>query len=343
MPRYAILVEGHFNIYAKTCNSILRYKPEEAVCCVDSENMGKTTNDVMKIGGDTPIVNNINNALQYNPDSLLIGVATLGGYLPENMRKIVLSAIEKGLNIVCGLHEFLCNDLEISGLAKKHGVIITDLRKPPVPLSFTKGSWKNRNTPVLLTIGTDCDSGKMTAAWEIKNKLQKKGIKPAFVGTGQTGILLGEAGVAVDAVISDFVAGAIEAEIDKVADSCDIVIVEGQGSLTHAAYSGVTLGLLHGSMPDMLVMCHEPARKFDTFDYPMQPMNNNLQLNTDLMKPFKSTICVGACLITISENDVSAKETIMNYNHDYDFPADDIVRFGGGSIISNIIDSLNSI
>jgi uncharacterized NAD-dependent epimerase/dehydratase family protein len=343
MPRYAILVEGHFNLYAKTCNSLLRYKQNEAVCCIDSKNEGKTTHSVLNIGGQTPIVKNVANALQYNPDSLLIGVATQGGYLPDNMRKIVLSAIEKGLNIVSGLHEFLSNDVEMSNLANKHGVSIIDLRKPPRPLPFTKGSWKNRKTPVLLTIGTDCDSGKMTAAWEIKNKLKERGIKAAFVGTGQTGILLGESGVAVDAVISDFVSGAIEAEIDKVEKGSDIIIVEGQGSLLHTAYSGVTLGLLHGSMPDMLIMCHEPSRKMDTFDFPMLPMKNNLQLNIDLMKPFKPVVCVGACLITLSENDREAKKTIYNYNQEHSFPSDDIVRFGGSSIIDNIIDQMNQL
>lgn len=342
MTRFAILVEGQFNfLYAKTCNAMLRYKPDEVVCCIDSTNAGSTTNDIMQIGGNIPVVPNIASALQYKPDTLLIGIATEGGYLPDNMRTEIFTAIENGLNIVCGLHEFLSNDTVLSELAKKHNVTITDLRKPPDVLPFTKGSWKNRTTPVLLTVGTDCDTGKMTAAWEIKNKLKAHNIKASFVGTGQTGILLSESGVAVDAVVSDFVAGAIEAEIDKVADSCDVVIVEGQGSLTHMAYSGVTLGLLHGSMPDMIVMCHEPSRKKDTFNHPMQPVNKVLKLYLDLMTIFKPCVCAGLCLITYSESDETAQKTVHSYNKDYGLPADDFVRFGGETIIDNIIGYLN--
>ena len=343
MARFAILVESQFNfLYAKTCNAMLRYKPDEVVCCIDSTNANKTTNEVMKIGGDTPIVQNIESALQYNPDTLLIGIATEGGYFPNNMRLAVSNAINNGLNVVCGLHDFLGDDPTLSSSAKQHNVTITDLRKPPEPLPFTKGSWLNRKTPVLLTVGTDCDTGKMTASWEIKNKLKERGVNAAFVGTGQTGILLGETGVAVDAVVSDFITGVVEAEIDKVADNCDLIIVEGQGSITHMAYSGVTLGLMHGAMPDMLIMCHEPARTIDTFNYPVQPLQNVLNLNLDLMAAFKPCRYAGISLITYSESDESAQETVRAYNHKYKIPADDLVRFSGREIIDNIIKLLES-
>ena len=342
MARFAILVEGRFNfLYAKTGNAVLRYKPEDVVCCIDSTNAGKTTDTVMKIGGDTPVVGDVENALQYKPDTLLIGIATEGGSLPENMRSSVIAAIENGLNVVCGLHEFLSNDPTFSNLAEKNSITITDLRKPPDPLPFTRGSWKNRKTPVLLTVGTDCDTGKMTAAWEIKNKLQARGVNAAFVGTGQTGMLLSGSGVAVDAVIGDFITGTIEAEIDRVARDCDIVIVEGQGSITHMAYSGVALGLLHGSMPDMLIMCHEPVREIDTFNHPMPPVINTLNLYLDLMKVFKPCVCAGFSLITYSEADEAARETIRNYSSDFGLPAEDLVRFSGKSIIDNIIVQLN--
>lgn len=343
MARFAILVEGQFNfLYAKTCNAMLRYKPDEVVCCIDSTNAGKTTNKVMKIGGDTPVVKNVENALQYNPDTLLIGLATEGGYLPDDMRPAVSTALKNSLNVVCGLHEFLGDDPKLANLARQYNVTITDLRKPPEPLPFTHGSWRNRKTPVLLTVGTDCDTGKMTASWEIKNKLKERGVNAAFVGTGQTGILLGEAGVAVDAVVSDFIAGVVEAEIDKVANNCDLIIVEGQGSITHMAYSGVTLGLMHGAMPDMLIMCHEPSRKNDTFNYPIQPLQNVLNLNLELMEAFKPCVYAGISLITYSESDESAQETVCAHNHKYKIPADDLVRFSGEAIIDNIIRLLES-
>ena len=156
MPRFAILFEDNFNhLYGKTGNALLRYRPEDVVCCIDSKNADKTADEVVGIGGALPVVAHVEDSLQFNPDTLLIGIATEGGYLPNNMRGGVKTAIENGLNIICGLHSFLSFDPEFSKLANKHNVTITDLRKPPDPLPFTKGSWKNRKTPILLTVGTD--------------------------------------------------------------------------------------------------------------------------------------------------------------------------------------------
>lgn len=341
MKRYAVLVEGQFDfLYAKTCNAMLRYRPEEVVCCIDSDNAGKTTYDVMKLGGDTPVVGTFNEAKVFNPDTLLVGVATQGGFLPDNMRACVREAVEAGLDVICGLHAFLSDDEEFAPLAEAHGVAITDLRKPPSPLPFSEGTWRSRKTPTLLTVGDDCDTGKMTAAWEVKCRLEEKGKKVAFVGTGQTGILLGGFGVAVDAIVSDFEAGAIEAEIDRVGEEVDLIVVEGQGSISHMAYSGVTLGLLHGTMPDMLLMCHEPARKIDTFDHPMVDFGEMIDLYLRLVRIFKPCDVVGLSLITLTESETQAKATIEQYNEKYGIPAEDLVRFGGESVISNILSKL---
>jgi len=341
MPRYAILVEGRFDyLYGKTCTAMLRYRPEEVVCCVDSYHKGKTAHDVVSLGGEIPVVGDVQSALSYHPDILLIGVATAGGYLPEEMRSGVKTAMNHGLDVVCGLHHFLSDDQEIRELAEKNGVTLTDLRKPPKDLPFTKGSWKKRSTPVLLTVGTDCDSGKMTAAWEVKNKLERRGIRTSFVGTGQTGILLSGNGVAIDAVVSDFVAGCVESEIDKADHDCDIIIVEGQGSLTHMAYSGVTLGLLHGAMPDLLLMCHEPARQKDTFGHPMAPFGKTLELYSDLVNIFKHCSYAGISLITHSESEDSAHQTILSTEKTFQLPTDDLIRFGGERMVDSIVDCL---
>ncbi len=342
MPRYAILVEGRFDyLYGKTCTATLRYRPEDVVCCVDSHHEGKTAHDVVSLGGEIPVVGDVQSALSYRPDTLLIGVATAGGYLPEEMRSGVKTAMNHGLDVVCGLHHFLSDDHELKTLAETNHVTITDLRKTPDPLPFTKGSWIKRKTPVLLTVGSDCDTGKMTTAWELKNKLADRGIKASFVGTGQTGILLSGNGIAIDAVVSDFVAGCVESEIDKADHNCDIIIVEGQGSLTHMAYSGVTLGLLHGAMPDLFLMCHEPARQKDTFGYPMAPFGKTLELYSDLVNIFKHCSYAGISLITHSEPDDSARQTILSTEKSFQLPTDDLIRFGGKRIIDSIVDSLS--
>ena len=341
MKRYAALVEGRFDfLYAKTANALLRYRPKEVVCCIDSENAGKTTNEVIKLGGDTPVVGSFEEAMDFNPDTLVVGVATQGGFLPDNMRQCVRESIESGINVICGLHAFLSEDEEFAPLADKHGVSITDLRKPPSPLPFSEGTWRTRKTPTLLTVGDDCDTGKMTAAWELKRQLEEKGKKVAFVGTGQTGILLGGFGVAVDAIVSDFEAGSIEAEIDRVGDDVDLIVVEGQGSISHMAYSGVTLGLLHGTMPDMLLMCHEPARDIDTFEHPMADFKEVMDIYGRLVQIFKPCEVMGLSLITHTESEDQAKTTIQNYSDKYGIPAVDLVRFGGDQVIENLLSKL---
>ena len=341
MKRYVILAEEKFHyLLSKTGNVLIRYKPEEVVAVIDSTTAGQTASDVIGYGGDIPVVAKLEDTLHLNPDTLVIGIAPPGGILPDSWRPIICKAMEYGLNIISGLHLFLTEDEEFVDIAKKHGVTITDLRKPPTPLPFSKGSWRWRKTPVLLTVGSDCDSGKMTTAWELKDRLEKMGKKAVFVGTGQTGILLGGRGVAVDAVVSDFVAGVIEAEIDKVVSKCDLVIVEGQGALTHMAYSGVTLALLHGTMPDMMIMCHEPGRRLDTMDYPIPDLSEVMNMYQNLMRPFKKTVFVGISLLTHRLDENTALNTIAEYERKYAVPASDFVRFGGGKIVEEVLKHL---
>ncbi|MDP7558560.1 MAG: DUF1611 domain-containing protein [Candidatus Marinimicrobia bacterium] len=338
MPKYAILAEGAFDyILSKTGNAIIRYRPEEVACVVDSKTAGKTAAEVLGIGDDIPVVASLQDALQYDPNAVLIGTAPPGGQLPQSWREMILMAIENRLDVVAGFHSFLSDDIEFSDLASKKGVHIWDLRKPPDPLPFSKGSWQTRKTPVLLTVGSDCDTGKMTAAWELKRELESRGVKAAFVGTGQTGILLGGFGVPVDAVVSDFVAGAIEAEVDKAAQDSDIVIVEGQGSVTHMAYSGVTVGLLHGCMPEMLLMCHEPDRKLDTFGYPMTPFHLVLEIYLKLLEPFRPTELVGISLMTPLFDETTAVERVKEYEEKFQVPTTDPVRNDMSTIAENVI------
>lgn len=344
MPKYAILVEGAFNyILAKTGNAVIRYRPEEVACVIDSETAGKTAADVIGIGEGIPVVAIMEEALKYKPDTILVGTAPPGGQLPETWRTILRAALENGLDIVSGLHTYISDDPEFKELASKNGLKITDLRKPPHQLPFSKGTWQTRKTPVLLTVGTDCDTGKMTAAWELKRELESRGVKAAFVGTGQTGILLGGYGVAVDAVVSDFVAGTIEAEVDKAVSNHDIVIVEGQGSVTHMAYSGVTVGLLHGCMPEMILMCHEPDREVDTFDYPMIPFDTILDLYLHLVEPFRSTELVGISLMTHQFDEEKAADKVWEYEERFQVPTTDPVRYSMSVIAENVISFLDNI
>jgi len=344
MSRYAILADGSFNyISAKTGNALIRYHPDEVVCVIDAITAGKTVQDVLGWGGNIPVVASLEKALNYSPDTLLIGIAPPGGKLPKLWRPTIIQAIKNHLNIFSGLHTLLGDDPEFANLSSRYGITIRDLRRPPDSLPFSEGSWQTRKTPVLLTVGTDCDSGKMTTAWEIKRRLEKRGRQVAFVGTGQTGILLGRFGIAIDAIVSDFVAGVIEAEIDKVQKNVDMVIVEGQGSLTHMAYSGVTLGLLHGTMPDILVLCHEPERDVDTFNYPMFPIEEIMDLYLRLVQLFKPAEFAGISLLTHGLSFKKACETIEFYERNYRLPATDFFRFDGEAILDRIFTLLSKL
>ncbi|SVB23630.1 uncharacterized protein METZ01_LOCUS176484, partial [marine metagenome] len=203
MPKYAILASGAFDyILNKTGNMLIRYEPQSVVAVIDKENAGRSVQDILGYGGNIPVVGSFEDSIQYEPDTLVIGNAPQGGFISSEYRAEILSAIKNNCHVISGMHAFLKDDETICATAEEYGVNLIDLRKPPNPPHFPKGSWRERNIPVLLTVGTDCDTGKMTTAWEISVHLKKRGWNAKFIGTGQTGILLG-GGVPIDAVTGD--------------------------------------------------------------------------------------------------------------------------------------------
>ena len=337
MSRFVVLAINSFNhIENKTGNMLIRYMQDEVVAIIDPEKKGLTSNDVIQIGGDIPVVGSFNDAKKYNPDHLVIGNAPQGGIVSNQMFIEIKEAIRNGINIVSGMHEFLSKDIHLQKLAEQFGSKIIDLRMPPSPPSFSKGSWRKRNIPVLLVVGTDCDTGKMTTAWEIKTRLSDLNKKVKFIGTGQTGILLSD-GIAIDAVISDFMSGEIENLIDtKVENDTDLIIVEGQGALSNYAYSGVTLGLMHGCMPDYLILTHDPTRSKDVMGYNIPDIKDLMQLHIDLMSPFKKSSFLGINLLTFEMGESIAKNTINEFESLYKLPTTDLIRFGDSNLIKSI-------
>jgi len=267
---------------------------------------------------------------------LVIGNASQGGFISDEYRKEVMNAIESGCDIISGMHQFLVDDPELSKAAAKYGVTLTDLRRPPEPPNFPKGSWKKRKIPVLLIVGTDCDTGKMTTAWEVSERLKSKGRNVEFIGTGQTGILLSGAGIPIDAVKADFMAGEIEYLIDQVPIDTELVIIEGQGSLTNQYYAGVTLGLLHGAMPDYMLMTHDPGRPLDVTDYPLASMKDVMNLHVDLMKNFRQSKFIGINLLTFNLSQEEAVAEIERVRTEYGLATTDLIRFGDGELINAI-------
>src|SRR6266699_5770616 len=246
MRRLAILAEGAFEWhYGKTATGVIRYGKDTVVAVIDSTRAGQDVSQALgaAIGKGIPVVGDINEALTYQPDALLIGIATMGGALPVAWRWQLLTAIEAGLDIISGLHFFISDDEELRTAAEKYSVTIWDVRRPPDKNRVAELIPHRPGSHTILMVGSDCAVGKMTVALELDREASNRGLNSAFVATGQTGIMISGNGLPVDRIISDFVAGMVEEMVIDFTANNDWVFVEGQGALNHPGYSPVTLGL----------------------------------------------------------------------------------------------------
>jgi uncharacterized NAD-dependent epimerase/dehydratase family protein len=259
--KVAILAEGRFaRTTAKTAIGVLRYASFEVVAVVDSTRAGKDADEFVGVGTGVPVVASVEDAFERGATVLLIGTAAAGGRIPGGYRPALARALERGVEVWNGLHERVLADPELAAAAQRGHAKVRELREPPADLPIGGHRARREGARVVLTVGSDAAVGKMTASLEIVAALRRAGERVEFVATGQTGIAIAGAGIAVDAVVADFIAGAAEVMVCEAAERADWVIVEGQGSLTHPGFSGVTLGLLHGTAPDVMVLCHEGMR-----------------------------------------------------------------------------------
>ena len=259
--RVAILAEGQFApATAKTAIGILRYAPFPVVAVVDSTRAGKDAADCVGVGRGVPIVATVEQAAALGAAVLVIGTAAAGGRIPDSYRPALARALASGLEVWNGLHERVLADPALAEAALRGGGRVRELREPPKDLPIGGHRRPREGATVVLTVGSDAAVGKMTASLEIVRALDRAGERAAFVATGQTGIAIAGEGIAVDAVVADFIAGAAERMVCDAAERADWVVVEGQGSLTHPGFSGVTLGLLHGAAPHLMVLCHDATR-----------------------------------------------------------------------------------
>ena len=260
-PRVAILADGLFTrATAKTAIGVLRYATYQIVAVIDSTQAGTDAAEHVGVGRGVPVVATVDEAIARGANVLLIGTAAAGGRIPDAYRPFLSRALERGMSVWNGLHERVLGDPRLAEAAKRGNASVRELREPPAELPIGGHRRPREGVTVVLTVGSDAAVGKMTASLEIVAALRRMGEKAAFVATGQTGIAIAGAGISVDAVVADFIAGAAEQMVCDAAEQADWVIVEGQGSLTHPGFSGVTLGLLHGAGPDQMVLCHNAMR-----------------------------------------------------------------------------------
>ena len=336
--RLLILAEGFSGDphYGKTARGVLAYGERPVVALLDSTRAGESQSGV-------PIVATVEEALPLEPTTALVGVATAGGRFPPAWRELLKSAIGNGLNVENGLHQFLCDDGELRELAVAQGVELRDLRRPPGDLSVPTGANLEQDTRHVLTVGSDCAIGKMTVSLELDRAARARGLSSRFVPTGQTGIAIAGWGIAVDAVVSDFIAGAAERLVVEGRErGGELLFVEGQGAITHPAYSGVTLGLIHGSAPHAFVLCHQAgATEVEGFPgHPLLSLPELVELHERISLPARRARVAAIALNTRGLSDDAARATVARAEAETGVVADDPVRFGAERILDAVLAAL---
>jgi uncharacterized NAD-dependent epimerase/dehydratase family protein len=342
--RFLILADENFGpMSSKTANGCIRYTHDQVVAVLDRTQAGKTAQQVLGFGGDIPVVATFEEGLSKQPNAILIGIAPSGGQLPPHWRQWIREALEKGLPIWNGLHTFIGDDPEFAELSLKHGTEIRDVRKAPPDLPVANGRVLNIDATVILTVGSDCNIGKMTASLQLRDSLRERGRRVAFAGTGQTGIFIEGWGIGVDAVVADFIAGAAERLTLEAAKSADIVMVEGQGSLLHPGYSGVTLGLIHGSLPHAFVLCHQPTRTtIDKNPWVKVPSLTDLvRLHEAIVAHLRPAPVIAIALNTHDLEEAAALDAISSAAKETGLPVTDPVRFDP-SPLSDAVDNFHN-
>lgn len=334
--RVAILAHEKFPDDAKTALGILRYADHDVVAVLDRDRPGETVHDHLPDVQDAPIVAGMSEVPDC--DALVVGIAPIGGGFDETWRDDVRTAIERGCDVVAGLHYFLSEDDEFVGLAEEHGVELRDVRKPPENLGVAEATASEVDARIVLTVGTDCSSGKMTTSYELRNAARERGLEAAVAPTGQTGIMISGWGIAVDRVISDFAAGATERLVEQLADQ-DVIFVEGQGALVHPAYSGVTTSILHGAQPDSLVMCHVAGREtfggYDEFELP--DLETYTKLYEDMSAPISGATVDAGMLNTHGMSEEEATSALGAYEAELGAPATDPVRYDADDVLDALL------
>ena len=323
-PYLLFLGDAPDQLAAKVAQGIKDWRPENAVgqfrmdgCKADMGLADMTLEEAKAVGAKT----------------LVIGVANRGGIISQEWKKVLVTALEEGFDLASGLHNLLREEPDLVAVAEATGRTLHDVRIPDVKYPIANG--EPRKGKRLLAVGTDCSVGKMYTALCIDKEMQDRGMKSTFRATGQTGILITGGGVPLDAVIADFMAGSIEwLTPDNDEDHWDII--EGQGSLFHVSYSGVTMALIHGGQPDALVVCHEPTREhmrgLPGYSLPSLEAVRDMALQ---LARVANPACevIGYAVNTQNMDDDAARAYLADVEAKLGLPATDPYRYGAGKLV----------
>lgn len=326
-PYLMFIGDAHDQLAAKTAAGVAYWRPEACLgqlrlpgCKADLQLPDMTVEEAASAGVKTVIV----------------GTTNRGGVLGEGWGPLLVQALELGMDLASGLHHRLADIPVLRDTAARCGRQIADVRHPT--REFHVGNGIKRPGKRLLTVGTDCSIGKMFTALAIEKEMRGRGIKADFRATGQTGILIAGDGVSIDAVVSDFVSGAVE-WLCPANDPDHWDVVEGQGSLFHASYAGVTLGLIHGAQPDALVLCHEPTRPHmrGLPGYKLPDLELCIDRNIEAAQLTNPAVrCVGLSINTSGMEAAAARDYLRETGARLGLPCVDPVRTGVGAIIDEL-------
>jgi uncharacterized NAD-dependent epimerase/dehydratase family protein len=343
--RLALLQHGGFSSrYGKTGISLLRYRGNEIVAVVDRETAGRSLREVSQLSylPDITIVGSVQEALASRPNVLAIGISPSGGTAKDEWWPELRLAVKSGVSLWNGCHTPLAADSEIAA-ALRHGVYVWDMRREPVGLKPGSGAARKLACKRVLFVGTDMNIGKMTAALEFDRAARARGLRSAFVGTGQTGMMISGAGMCLDAVRVDFASGAVESEVMRYGPNADVVWVEGQGSMLNPA-STATLPLLRGTQPTHLVMVHKAGMNH-LQSYPhieIPPLPKVVAFYEQVASAagvFAPAPVIGIALNTWGLDETAARAAIAAAEDATGLPSTDAVRFGTEGLLDALFAS----
>ncbi|MEL7334220.1 MAG: DUF1611 domain-containing protein [Cyanobacteria bacterium J06560_2] len=325
----------------KTGISLLRYSQNEIVAVIDETAVGESVRELTGIDRDVPVVRSVEDAIALNPTTLAIGLAPSGGRLPDPWYAEVKRAVKAGLSVMNGLHTQMNQDPEIRSNIQP-GRWVWDVRQEPEGLAVGSGRARRVECDRVLTIGTDMAVGKMSTSLELVRASRAKGLSAKLIATGQTGLMLGEDGIALDAVRVDYAAGAVEQCVVQHSSNQDILFIEGQGSLLNPA-STATLPLIRGTQPTHLILVHKAhlthIQHFPDFHIP--PLAQVIEMYESIAAAagtFAATSVVGVALNTFGLNEKEARLAIAVVSKETSLPCTDVVRFGAEPLLAVILD-----
>ena len=326
-PYLLFLGDARDQLAAKTASGVATWRPE---WCIGQISLDGCKADA-GLAELTPA-----EAVRRGARTLVLGVANQGGFVQENWTATIVDAIEHGMHVASGMHAALGDIPAVRAAAERAGRRLFDIRHPP--RTFATGTGAKRGGKRLLTVGTDCSSGKMYTALAIEREMRRRGMAADFRATGQTGILIAGGGVAVDAVVADFISGATE-WLTPAADEDHWDLIEGQGSLFHPAYAGVSLGLLHGAQADALVLCHEPTRRHARGlpDYALPEIAACIEANLDAARLTNPAArCVGIAVNSSALGARAAAGLVRELEDAHGVPCVDPMATGVGPIVDQL-------